>query len=244
MKHAGDTNEGIVARLEDLGPTRLGALLRAVHEQRMQSRRDVAKRVGASTRMLRHYERGDEPVPGKVLGLLADYYGADLSTRFEARVPAHDDPNPSGAQPDAGPLPSRPADLRGEPAAESSDLGAETLLADLALARLGTLLQSTRVERSDSRRDVASQIGTTARALRRYETGTTPVPHGILTALAEFYGEDLDTRFGHRERGFGRSSSAWSARSKTPRSTPATATRCSARISGSSGELNRESKSR
>ena len=87
MKRAGDTNEGIVARLEDLGPTRLGALLRAVREQRMQSRRDVAKRVGASTRMLRHYERGDEPVPGNVLGLLADYYGADLSARFEARVP-------------------------------------------------------------------------------------------------------------------------------------------------------------
>jgi transcriptional regulator with XRE-family HTH domain len=63
---------------------------------------------------------------------------------------------------------------------------------------LGTVLQSTREEHSNSRRDVASQVGTTARELRRYETGAAPVPHGILTALAEFYGEGLDSHFAHR----------------------------------------------
>jgi transcriptional regulator with XRE-family HTH domain len=84
-------------------------------------------------------------------------------------------------------------------AAEPSDLAVESLLADLALARLGTVLQSTREEHSNSRRDVASQVGTTARELRRYETGAAPVPRGVLTALAEFYGEDLNTHFAHRD---------------------------------------------
>ena len=85
------------------------------------------------------------------------------------------------------------------PAEEApSDLAVETVLADFAFARLGTLLQSTREERSDSRRVVADQLGMTARELRRYETGRVPVPRGILTALAEFDGEDLDSRFGHR----------------------------------------------
>lgn len=85
-----------------------------------------------------------------------------------------------------------------DPGAEASELAVETLLADLALTRLGTLLRTAREKRSDSRRAVANQVGTSARALRRYETGAVPVPNGIVTALAQFYGEDLNTHFAHR----------------------------------------------
>jgi len=84
-----------------------------------------------------------------------------------------------------------------DPGAEPSELVVETLLADLALTRLGTLLQGARENSSTSRRDVASKVGTTARALRRYETGAVPVPRGIVTALAEFYGEDLNSPRAH-----------------------------------------------
>jgi transcriptional regulator with XRE-family HTH domain len=132
-----------------------------------------------------------------MLAALVRYYGADLTGRFEPFVPIVVDPEPvvdrSGAvqRLSAG-------DDAGIPAVEGSELAVETLLADLALARLGTVLRSTREEISTSRRDVASRVGTTARELRRYETGVTPVPRGILTALAEFYGDDLDTHFAHR----------------------------------------------
>jgi transcriptional regulator with XRE-family HTH domain len=193
MERAGGNDYDIVAQLEDLSSERLGALLRAVRDQRAQSRRDVAKRTGVSARSLRSFERGDASVPRDALASLAAYYAEDLSARVGARVPAPEEPPAlpttvaaALARESAGPGPT------------SSELGVESLMADLALARLGTLLQSTRVERSDSRRDVASQIGTTARALRRYETGAAPVPRGILTALSEFYGDDLDTHFGHR----------------------------------------------
>jgi transcriptional regulator with XRE-family HTH domain len=85
-----------------------------------------------------------------------------------------------------------------DPGAEPSELAVETLLADLALTRLGTLLQGAREHHSSSRRDVANKVGTTARELRRYETGATPVPPGIVNALAEFYGAHLGADFSHR----------------------------------------------
>ena len=81
--------------------------------------------------------------------------------------------------------------MRMDPGEETSELAVETLLAELALTRLGTLLQGARQQHSSSRRDVASKVGTTARELRRYETGAAPVPPGIVNALAEFYGADL-----------------------------------------------------
>jgi len=187
---------GIVAQLDDLGPVHLAALLRAVRNQRMQSPREVARRVGTSARALRQCERGDEPVPPDLLAALAAYYGGDLTARFDTRAPIPVDPDkiPTGTEA----LNLRSADAAPVPAAEPSELAVETLLADLALARLGTVLRSTREEHSNSRHHVASQVGTTARDLRRYETGATPVPHGVLTALAEFYAHDLDTHFAHR----------------------------------------------
>jgi transcriptional regulator with XRE-family HTH domain len=131
-----------------------------------------------------------------MLAALAAYYGEDLTARFEPRAPF--DVERSRIVAGIEELNPHSGDAAVVPAAETSELVVETLLADLALARLGTVLRSTREEHSNSRRDVANRVGTTARELRRYETGATPVPRGILTALAEFYGDDLDIRFAHR----------------------------------------------
>jgi transcriptional regulator with XRE-family HTH domain len=190
------SQEAVVTQLDDLGPARLAALLCATRNQRMQSRREVARRIGTSVTALRRWERGDAPIPREMLVALAVYYGEDLTARFGIRAPAAAESHPIVARTEAVQLGS--AEAVATAASEPSELAVETLLADLALARLGTVLRSTREETSDSRRNVASQVGTTARELRRYETGATPVPRGILTALAEFYGEDLDTRFAHR----------------------------------------------
>ena len=177
---------GAVALLASLGPVHLAALLRAVRKKRMQTRQDVAKRIGTSAAALRRAESGDAPVPLGTLAALASYYGEDLTAFVETPLPILVDHDRSVAGNEVG-VP-----------AGSSDLAVETLLADLALARLGTVLQSTREAQSGRRREVASRVGTTTRELRRYETGSKPVPRGILTALAEFYGEDLDTHFAHR----------------------------------------------
>jgi len=131
-----------------------------------------------------------------MLAALAAYYGEDLTARFESGAPVDVERSPIVAGIEA--LNPHSGDPAAEPAGGTSELVVETLLADLALARLGTVLRSTREEHSDSRRDVANQVGMTPRELRRYETGAAPVPRGILTALAEFYGDDLDTRFAHR----------------------------------------------
>jgi transcriptional regulator with XRE-family HTH domain len=196
MEHADGIEASAVASLDDLAPAHLAALLRAVRNQRTQSRRDVARRVGTSVRALRRCERGDASVPRDLLAALASYYGDDLTGRFEMPPPIQvDQPRIVVGNEDVRPrLGGAPA----LPAAEPSALAVESLLAELALARLGTVLQSTREEHSNSRRDVASQVGTTARDLRRYETGAAPVPRGVLTALAEFYGDDLNTHFAHR----------------------------------------------
>jgi transcriptional regulator with XRE-family HTH domain len=127
---------------------------------------------------------------------LAAHYGDDLTGRFETLAPTQVDQDQFVVRAEEGQL--HPGDVFADPSVEPSELAVESLLADLALARLGTVLQSTREEHSNSRRDVASHVGTTARELRRYETGAAPVPRGILTALAEFYGDDLDSHFAHR----------------------------------------------
>jgi transcriptional regulator with XRE-family HTH domain len=196
MEAADGTEAGVVVLLEDLGPARLAALLRAVRNQRTQSRRDVARRIGTAARALRRAERGNVPVPRAMLAELVAYYGGDLTARFETQRPIMDEQAIVVAV-DAVRVHS--GDAIAETAEQPSELAVESLLAELALARLGTVLRSTREELSNSRRDVANRVGTTARELRRYETGAAPVPRGILTALAQFYGDGLDTHFAHRK---------------------------------------------
>jgi transcriptional regulator with XRE-family HTH domain len=188
---------GLIERLYGLGPERLGALLRSIRIQRMQSRRDVARRVDANGLSLLRWERGEAPVPHDMLVALVAYFGQDVTARFERGAARTELASSNPARVDTTAPPSEPPDPA-PPDPNAPDLAVETVLADFALARLGTLLQSTREERSDSRRAVASQMGLTPRELRRYETGRAPVPRGVLTSLAEFYGDDLDARFGHR----------------------------------------------
>ena len=203
MAPAGEAEASIVGSLNDLAPARLGALLSAVRKQRTESRRDVARLVGTNVRAVRRCERGDAPAPHDMLAALAAHYGDDLTARFEPRSPINVGRHQIIARTDESqlgsgtPLPNRKRQRRSSRSRRSSRTSLFHVSARCCVA-------PARNTRTAGRRDVASQVGTTARELRQYETGATPVPHGILTALAAFYGEDLDSHFAHRSP-FGRS---------------------------------------
>jgi transcriptional regulator with XRE-family HTH domain len=86
--HLDEASAGVVALLlDDLAPPRLGTLLRGARKARGLSRREVAQRIGASASDLRRYERGDEPVPPRVVAQLAECYGAALTEQLATRAP-------------------------------------------------------------------------------------------------------------------------------------------------------------
>jgi len=68
-----ESQEAVVALLlDDLAPPRLGSLLRGARKRGDMTRREVAARVGTTTSQLRRYERGDAPVPARVIASLAE----------------------------------------------------------------------------------------------------------------------------------------------------------------------------
>jgi len=73
--------------LDDLAPPRLGTLLRAARKQTGSTRREVARRIGTSTSDLRRYERGDTPVPTRLIPALAECYGEELTAQLATRAP-------------------------------------------------------------------------------------------------------------------------------------------------------------
>ncbi len=83
-----EAQEAVVALLlDDLAPPRLGTLLRGARKRGALTRRDVAARVGTTTSELRRYERGDAPVPARVIADLAECYGPDLTSELATRAP-------------------------------------------------------------------------------------------------------------------------------------------------------------
>ena len=83
-----DSREAVVALLlDDLAPPRLGTMLRGARKRGSLSRREVAARVETTTSELRRYERGDTPVPARVIASLAECYGADLTSQLATRAP-------------------------------------------------------------------------------------------------------------------------------------------------------------
>ena len=88
-----ESQEAVVALLlDDLAPPRLGSLLRGARKRGDMSRREVAARVGTTTSQLRRYERGDAPVPARVIASLAECYGSDLTAQFATRAPVRVEP--------------------------------------------------------------------------------------------------------------------------------------------------------
>jgi transcriptional regulator with XRE-family HTH domain len=80
--------DGVVALLlDDLAPPRLGTLLRGARKRSSLSRREVAARTGTTPGEIRGYERGDAPVPARVIAALAECYGAHLTAQLATRVP-------------------------------------------------------------------------------------------------------------------------------------------------------------
>jgi transcriptional regulator with XRE-family HTH domain len=80
--------EGVVALLlDDLAPPRLGTLLRGARKQSSLSRREVAGRTATTPGEIRLYERGNAPVPARVIAALAECYGAHLTSQLATRVP-------------------------------------------------------------------------------------------------------------------------------------------------------------
>jgi transcriptional regulator with XRE-family HTH domain len=73
--------------LDDLAPPRLGTLLRAARKQTGSTRREVARRIGTTTADLRRYERGDSPVPTRLIPALAECYGEELTAQLATRAP-------------------------------------------------------------------------------------------------------------------------------------------------------------
>ncbi len=84
--------DGVVALLlDDLAPPRLGTLLRGARKRSSLSRREVAARTGTTPGEIRCYERGDAPVPARVIAALAECYGAHLTAQLATRVPIAED---------------------------------------------------------------------------------------------------------------------------------------------------------
>ncbi|MDQ1509427.1 MAG: Helix-turn-helix domain [Actinomycetota bacterium] len=88
MDHLDESSPGVVALLlDDLAPPRLGTLLRAARKHTGSTRREVARRVGTTPSDLRRYERGDTPVPPRLIAALAECYGEELTTQLATRAP-------------------------------------------------------------------------------------------------------------------------------------------------------------
>jgi transcriptional regulator with XRE-family HTH domain len=88
MDHLDESSPGVVALLlDDLAPPRLGTLLRAARKHTGSTRREVAQRVGTTPGDLRRYERGDTPVPPRLIAALAECYGDELTTQLATRAP-------------------------------------------------------------------------------------------------------------------------------------------------------------
>jgi transcriptional regulator with XRE-family HTH domain len=88
MDSVADPTPGVVALLlDDLAPPRLGTLLRTARKHHELTRREVAGRVGTTPSELRRFERGETPVPPRVVAALAECYGEDLTAQFATRDP-------------------------------------------------------------------------------------------------------------------------------------------------------------
>jgi transcriptional regulator with XRE-family HTH domain len=88
MDQIDESSPDVVALLlDDLAPPRLGTLLRAARKQTGSTRREVARRIGASPGDLRRYERGDTPVPTRLIPALAECYGDELTAQLATRAP-------------------------------------------------------------------------------------------------------------------------------------------------------------
>jgi len=88
MDHLDESSPGVVALLlDDLAPPRLGTLLRAARKHTGSTRREVAQRIGTTASDLRRYERGDTPVPPRLIAALAECYGEELTTQLATRAP-------------------------------------------------------------------------------------------------------------------------------------------------------------
>jgi transcriptional regulator with XRE-family HTH domain len=88
MDHLDDSSPGVVALLlDDLAPPRLGTLLRAARKHTGSTRREVAQRIGTTPGDLRRYERGDTPVPPRLIPALAECYGEELTAQLATRAP-------------------------------------------------------------------------------------------------------------------------------------------------------------
>jgi transcriptional regulator with XRE-family HTH domain len=88
MDHLDESSPGVVALLlDDLAPPRLGTLLRAARKHSGSTRREVAQRIGTTPGDLRRYERGDTPVPPRLIPALAECYGDELTAQLATRSP-------------------------------------------------------------------------------------------------------------------------------------------------------------
>jgi transcriptional regulator with XRE-family HTH domain len=88
MHHLDESSPGVVALLlDDLAPPRLGTLLRAARKHTGSTRREVAQRIGTTPGNLRRYERGDTPVPPRLIPALAECYGEELTAQLATRAP-------------------------------------------------------------------------------------------------------------------------------------------------------------
>jgi transcriptional regulator with XRE-family HTH domain len=88
MDHLDESSPGVVALLlDDLAPPRLGTLLRAARKRTGSTRREVAQRVGTTPGNLRRYERGDAPVPPRLIAAFAECYGEELTSQLATRAP-------------------------------------------------------------------------------------------------------------------------------------------------------------
>jgi transcriptional regulator with XRE-family HTH domain len=88
MDHVDESSPGVVALLlDDLTPPRLGTLLRAARKRTGATRREVAHRVGTTPGDLRRYERGESPVPPRLIAALATCYGEELTAQLATRAP-------------------------------------------------------------------------------------------------------------------------------------------------------------
>src|SRR5436853_7172499 len=88
MNAVDESSPAVVAvLLDDLAPPRLGTLLRAARKHTGSTRREVAQRIGTTAGDLRRFERGDAPVPPRLIAALAECYGEELTAQLATRAP-------------------------------------------------------------------------------------------------------------------------------------------------------------